>query len=183
MARDGDGAGGRWWEIAGDGARWRGRWREMAGDGGRWRGMAGDGGRSRWRWREMAACGAVVAAAGRGGVRWQACALAGAAEGAVAWWVKLLQSRYARASSYACTCARGCELVSGGEWGRGRVGQRWGSGALRADSPHRAQLHGTTQHYSEHGSVEARRCWFEARRTSSCASVLLTSVGTFVAHC
>ena len=45
----------------------------------------------------MAGYGAVVAAAGRGGVQqlpwaWRR-ALAGAAEGAVAWWVKLLQSR------------------------------------------------------------------------------------------
>ena len=87
----------------------------MAGDGGRWREMAGDGGRRR----------RAAAAVGRG-VRGQACAWAGAAEGgrggqrgaaavAAAWWVKLLQSRYARASSYACTCARGCEVVSGGE--------------------------------------------------------------------
>ena len=77
--------------------------------------MAGDGG----RWRETAACsscrgegcawaGVCVGRGGRGGQR-------GAAAVAAAWWVKLLQSRYARASSYACTCARGCEVVSGGE--------------------------------------------------------------------
>ena len=70
------------------------------GDGGRWRRA------ERW-WLPLG----VAACVGRRG---QACALAGAAEGAAAWWVKLLQSRYARASSYACTCARGGELVSGG---------------------------------------------------------------------
>jgi hypothetical protein len=89
--------------MAEDRGRSRWRWRAAAG---RWREMAGDGGRRR----------RAAAAVGRGV---QACAWAGAAEGAAevaaAWWVKLLQSRYARASSYACTCARGCEVVSGGE--------------------------------------------------------------------
>jgi len=83
--------------MARDGERWREIAMEMAGDGGVW---------------AVVAAGVAVCVGRRG----QRCALAGAAEGAAAWWVKLLQSRYARASSYACTCARGGELLSGGEW-------------------------------------------------------------------
>ena len=77
-------------------------------------------------------------------------------------------------------------------WPRVRVGQGWGV-RLRAGSPHWRQPHGTARHstaqhgkQARHGSARlgtARYYWTEARRTSSCASVLLTSVGILVAHC
>ena len=76
-------------------------------------------------------------------------------------------------------------------WPRVRVGQGLGVG-LRAGSPHRRQPHGTARHSTAllgpaRPSMAllstARYCWIEARRTSSCASVLLTSVGILVAHC
>ena len=116
----------------------------------------------------------MVAAAGRGGVRWQA-------------WAEVCVGRGGRGGG--CLVGQVAPVEVGASIvvrmhlrPRGRVGQRWGV-ALRADSPRRAQPYRTSRHYSKHGSVEPRHCWFEARRTSSCASVLLTSVGIFIAHC
>ena len=120
-SRDGGGDGG------GDGGRWRWRWREMAvemaRDGGRWREMVGGGGRSRWRWREMAGYGAVVDAAGRGGV--QQLPWAGVCVGRGGRGGGCLVGQVAPVEVGASIVVR-MHLRP-----RGRVGQRWGV-ALRA---------------------------------------------------